>query len=115
MLKKKNKAYPWIMQYCDYVYRKEIDSDNGRYKILIFQHPPTKDYWLVKVKNGKVVETHDLTASPKEQIFRNVFVNGEETTYFMITRVHRGDSSYLKILIEVNNQGISKYDVVPLM
>lgn len=111
----KRKPYPWIMQHCDCVHRNGIVSDKGTYQLLVYQNPSTKEYYLVKVKQGKVVETHNLSTSPKEQIFRNVFKNGNETIYYMITRVHRGDQVYLKVMIEAEKEGTSKYDVFPLM
>lgn len=100
MLKKKQTKFSKLIQNGFYMTKFWCDSEKGFYSLSFYKM--NGDIWIVKAKNGKVVEVKNLSKVKGDLVFCNHFKCENHQEVYTVRRVQRFDSCYLMLEREKN-------------
>lgn len=112
----KKNAHQTLVNQSDVVFEKNINTDVGKYRLIVRRRYSDNAYFLVKFKNQKVTEIKNLSNFKANRFFRNVFKLGETVTKVTIKAFRHGDTTRPCMEYEVyENDTIKSYDFIPLL
>lgn len=95
MLKKKQTKFSKLIQNGFYMTKFYSDSEKGTYSLSFYKMEG--DIWIVKAKEGKVVEVKNLSKVKGDLVFCNHFTCADHQEVYTVRRVQRFDSCYLML------------------
>lgn len=98
MFKKKQTKFSKLIQNGFYMTKFYSDSEKGRYSLSFYKMEG--DIWIVKSKEGKVVEVKNLSKVKDDLVFCNHFKCEDHQEVYTVRRIQRFDNTGHHLMLE---------------